>query len=373
MSKKYAIFITALFCAFIGVFLAAGAAAPDKSFSDQENRALQGLPVPTVKSVLSGAFMTEFEKYGNDQFVGRDFWVGMKSAAERAIGKKENNGIYFCDKDTLITRFEEPDPKRVETNLGYVDQFVQNAGVPVYLTLIPGAVSIWADRLPQGAPNADQKAVIEDLAGRTTARYFDTYQDLWAHRDEEIYYRTDHHWTSLGAYYGYVSLMEALGMEPVPLSSYPKTTVSDGFYGTTFSGSGVRWVKPDSIDIYVPDPGVRVTSWFSEQSEAGSLYNYDKLAVKDKYAFFMGGNQSLAVVENPGSDGPKLLILRDSYTDCLVPFLTPHFSEIHLVDMRYYRYSIPQYIREHGIDAAVVLYSASNFVTDSNFFTLRQE
>lgn len=373
MTKKYAVFITALFCAFIGVFLAAGAVAPDRNFSAQENRVLQGLPVPTVKSVFSGAFMTDFEQYGNDQFVGRDVWVGMKSAAERAIGKHENNGVYFGSKDTLITRFEEPDPKRVDTNLKYVDQFVGNAGVPVYLTLIPGAASIWADRLPQGAPNADQKAVIDEIAARTAANYFDSYQNLWAHRDEDVYYRTDHHWTSLGAYYGYAALMEALGMEAVPLSEYAKTTVSDAFYGTTFSSSGVRWVKPDSIDIYAPDTGVSVTSWFAEQPVEGRLYNYDKLSLKDKYTFFMGGNQSLAVVKNENVDGPKLLILRDSYTDSLVPFLTPHFSEIHLVDLRYYRYSIPQYIRDNGIDAAVVLYSVQNFVTDTNFFTLRQE
>ena len=373
MSKKSCIVITALFCAFIGVFLAAGAVSPDRTNSELENRPLQQLPTPTVKTLLNSEFMSSFETYCNDQFFLRDGWVSMKSSTERALGKNENNGVYFGREDTLISRFEEPDQKRLDTNLGYVDQFVQNAGVPVYLSIIPGSVSIWADRLPEGAPNADQKAVIDQIAQKTTARYYDSYQNLWDHRDEDVYYRTDHHWTSLGAYYGYVSLMDALGMEAVPLERYTKQTVSDSFYGTTFSSSGVRWVAPDDIDIYVPDPGVEVESWFTGAPETGSLYNWDKLDIKDKYTFFMGGNQSLGVIKNPNVDGPKLLILRDSYTDSLVPFLTAHFSEIHLIDLRYYRYSIPQYIRDNGIDTAVVLYSAANFVTDTNFFTLRQE
>ena len=252
MSKKYCIFITALFCAFIGVFLAAGAVSPDRTNSELENRPLQQLPTPTVKTLLNSEFMSSFETYCNDQFFLRDGWVSMKSSTERALGKNENNGVYFGREDTLISRFEEPDQKRLDTNLGYVDQFVQNAGVPVYLSIIPGSVSIWADRLPEGAPNADQKAVIDQIAQKTTARYYDSYQNLWDHRDEDVYYRTDHHWTSLGAYYGYVSLMDALGMEAVPLEQYTKQTVSDSFYGTTFSSSGVRWVAPDDIDIYVP-------------------------------------------------------------------------------------------------------------------------
>ncbi|MEG2120192.1 MAG: DHHW family protein, partial [Pseudoflavonifractor sp.] len=162
-------------------------------------------------------------------------------------------------------------------------------------------------------------------------------------------------------------------MEPLPLSAYQSTTVSDGFYGTTFSSSGVRNVKPDSIDIYVPDPGVEVTSWFSEKPQPGKLYDWTRLEKKDKYPFFMGGNQSLAVIKNPQVQGPKLLILRDSYTDSLVPFLTAHFSEIHLFDLRYNRNSVPQYIKANGIDMAVMLYSVPNYVTDGNFFTLRQK
>lgn len=372
MSKKYAMFITALFCAFIGTFLAASAAAPDKDFSEMENRALQQLPIPTLETVRSTDFMTAFETYCNDQFFARDIWVGIKSASELAVGKHENNKVYVCEDDTLITRFDPPDQKRVDTNTGYVNTFVENAGVPVYFSLIPGQATIWADKLPQGAPNADQKAVIDGIYAATNARTYDTYSKLWAHRDEDIYYRTDHHWTSLGAYYGYTALMEALGMEAVPLEDFTKTVVTEEFYGTTFSSSGVRNIRPDSIWSYVPDPGVEVTSWFVGEPVPGSLYNPDALGKKDKYTYFMGGNQSLGVIKNPNVDGPKILILRDSYADSLVPFLTRHFSEIHLYDLRYNKNNVPQYIKDNGIDMALVLYSVPNYVTDNNFFALRK-
>ncbi len=372
MSKKYCIFITALFCAFIGVFLVANAVSPDRTFSEMENRNLEQLPTPSVKTLLSGEFMKDFETYTTDQFVARDSWIGLKSATERALGKRENNGVYFCEKDTLITRFDQPDSQKVADNLTYVNNFVENVDIPVTFSLIPTQACIWADRLPAGAPNASQTDILDQAqAAVPGATWADLYTPLWEHRDEDIFYRTDHHWTSLGAYYGYTGLAEALGFTPVSLDSYTETVRSTEFYGTVFSSSGVRWVKPDTISTYVPDTGITVTEHSYDNKGnpieiPRSLYAESFLSVKDKYSMFLGGNQSLGVVKTPNTDKPKLLIIRDSYTDSVVPFLTPHYSEIHLIDLRYYKLSIQDYIEQNGIDQALVLYSVPNFVTDSN-------
>lgn len=374
MTKRYCIFITALFCAFLGLFLAANTLSPDRDFSQLENRALQQLPAPSVKTLVSGAFMSDFETYVNDQFVLRDGWIALKSATELALGKQENNGVYFGKQDTLITHFQAPDAGKVTNNLSYVNKFVENVDIPVYFSLIPTQACIWADRLPEGAPNASQTDLLTQAQAATQANWYDTYPSLWAHRDEDIFYRTDHHWTSLGAYYGYTALANAMGLEPVPLSEYAKTTVSTAFYGTVFSSSGVRWVRPDVIDTYVPDDGISVTSYTYDKNgnpveEPRQLYDKSFLAVKDKYAMFLGGQQSLGVIRT-GREGPKLLLIRDSYTDSLAPFLTTHYSEIHLIDLRYYKLSVADYIKQNGIDAAVVLYSVPNFVTDSNLVWL---
>ena len=203
MSKKYCIFITTLFCAFIGLFLVANAASPDREFSEMENRNLEQMPTISAKSLLSGEFMKDFETYTTDQFVGRDAWIGLKSSMERSLGKKENNNVYFCDEDTLITRFDQPDATKVSENLNYVNNFVENVDIPVTFSLIPTQACIWADRLPAGAPNASQTDLLEQAKVAVPgATWADLYSSLWEHKDEDIFYRTDHHWTSLGAYYG---------------------------------------------------------------------------------------------------------------------------------------------------------------------------
>lgn len=384
MTKRYCIFITALFCAFIGVFLVANAVSPDRTFSEVENRNLEQLPAVDFGTpeklfrdgnFFNGQFMRDFETYTTDQFIGRDAWVDLKARTERALGKKENNNVYFADNDTLITRFDQPAADRVTENLNYVNKFVENVDIPVVFSLIPTQACIWADRLPEGAPNASQTDLMAQAQGAVTgAAWADVYTPLMEHKDEDIFYRTDHHWTSLGAYYGYTGLASALGYTPVPLTDYTPTVRSTEFYGTVFSSSGVRWVKPDTITTYVPDDGITVVSHTYDNSgnpveEQRALYVESFLSVKDKYSMFLGGNQSLGVVTNTNNpDGPKLLIIRDSYADSLVPFLTAHYSEIHLIDPRYYHLSVKDYVEQNGIDQALVLYSVPNFVTDGNMF-----
>ena len=384
MTKRYCIFITALFCAFIGVFLVANAVSPDRTFSEVENRNLEQLPAVDFGTpeklfrdgnFFNGQFMRDFETYTTDQFIGRDAWVDLKARTERALGKKENNDVYFADNDTLITRFDQPAADRVTENLNYVNKFVENVDIPVVFSLIPTQACIWADRLPEGAPNASQTDLMTQAQGAVTgATWADVYTPLMEHKDEDIFYRTDHHWTSLGAYYGYTGLASALGYTPVPLTDYTPTVRSTEFYGTVFSSSGVRWVKPDTITTYVPDDGITVVSHTYDNSgnpveEQRALYVESFLSVKDKYSMFLGGNQSLGVVKNANNpDGPKLLIIRDSYADSLVPFLTAHYSEIHLIDPRYYHLSVKDYVAQNGIDQALVLYSVPNFVTDGNMF-----
>ena len=162
MTKKYARFLSAFFCATLTLGFTANALTPDKEFSQVENRSLAQRPAFTAKDVLSGKFMADYETYVIDQFAGRDAWVAAKAWSERFVGKQENNGVYFCDDGSLITRFElsEDDQKRLESNLKYIDDFAAKVSGPVKVGLIPTAAKIWADKLPQGAPNYDQALVI---------------------------------------------------------------------------------------------------------------------------------------------------------------------------------------------------------------------
>ena len=385
MSKKYAVFLTALFCTYLGGFLLWNLLTPDRDFSPLENRYLAqrpeldardfrlAWPVRESGDFFNGTFMSDFETYLTDQFAGRDLWIAAKALSERALGKGENNGVYLCDQDTLIPRFDRPDAAKVTNNLDYVNKLVENVDIPVYFSLIPGKVSVWADRLPEGAPNASEEAILEQAQAGTAAQWADLDTTLRAHAGEEIYYRLDHHWTSLGAYYGYTALMDAMGLEAVPLDESQKVTVSEDFYGTLFSSSGVRWLPPDHIDRYISDEGVTVTSYPNGTPEPGSLYVDSYLEVKDKYSSFLGGNKPLCVIETEHTDAPKVLVIRDSYADSLAPFLTQNFSEIHLFDPRYNYNSVKNYVEQNEIDYVVVLYSISNFTANgNNLFVLGQ-
>ena len=382
MSNKYNKFITALFCTFLGGMLVVSTLLPDKEMSELENRYLQKPPKFSVETVTDGTFMEQAEDYVADHIAGRDFWVAAKAWCERLSGKRENNGVYFGKQDTLLNRVDTPAwedtpaqagvsaKQGLLTRLGFVDTLAGNVSVPVYLGIIPSSSAIWADRLPAGAPTADEFSLIDQMYFQSGASTIDMAGALAAHSGEDIYYRTDHHWTSLGAFYGANAIFEAMSLDPLDLDDYQKTTVTDQFFGTTFSTSGVRWVAPDSIDTYVSGEGLKVTSWFDSEPSEGSLYVDSFLEVKDKYSYFLGGRQPLCVIENPQVDGPKVLVIRDSYSDSLAPFLTERFSEVHLFDPRNNLSSVKDYVADNGIDSVLVLYSFSNFATDQNLFVL---
>ena len=336
---------------------------PDKQMSESENRTLAQLPAFSLQSLLSGQYTSEFETYLTDQMPFRDEWIALRSYIEALLLKTESNGVYIGSEQTLIARFDQPDAARVQRNTAALQKLVEKAGVPVYLSLIPGAVQVWQHRLPANAPNADQAALIEQIAAQTQAVKVDILGALNAHRNEDIYYRTDHHWTTLGAYYGYTALAKAMGLSASPLSSFTAQTVSQEFYGTVYSKAGVRWIKPDSMQIMVQAPDAEVL-WYDGAAETkGSLYVDSFLGKKDKYSYFLGGNRGRIVVKS-GGEGQKLLLLRDSYSDSELPFLLEHFSEIHLLDPRYYSDSVLDYIEQQGIDAVVVNMSVDTFTSE---------
>lgn len=369
MTKKSNWLQILLFCLFIAGFFVLNLCTSDRDFSEQENRYLQLQPKFSLQSLFFGDYTSKYETYTTDQFPLRDRWISLKARSEILLGKKENNGVYLCPDDTLIKPFSEPDAQLLETNINAVNLLAGRAGCPVYLTLVPGASEIWADKLPANAPNASQAAVIDAVRSRTSAQYIDLTDTLSAHADEPIYYRTDHHWTTLGAYYGYSTLIQALGMQPLPIETFDRRTVSDAFYGTSWSSSGFSWVPPEPIETFVDETdAVQVVNYPNGKPAEGRMYHEEFLSQKDKYKYFWGGNTPLLQITTAHTDAPSLLILRDSYMDCLSPFLTEHFSRIDILDLRYYRTSLQEYLQEHDFDAVLVCYSVSNFCTDSSVY-----
>ena len=356
-----------VFLLFLALGLVLLIALPRRTFSEQENRVLAQPPRFRVSDLASGAFTQGVEDCITDQFPLRDSWISLKSRTERALGKTENNNVFFCREDTLITRFPQPEESAAASAVRAVNALAEGTKARVFLALIPSSAAVWSDRLPAHANTADQEALIRRIYGEAACPAADVLSALTEHRDEEIYYRTDHHWTTLGAYYGYAASARAMGLTPAPKESFQPATVTEAFYGTVYSSSGVRWVKPDSISRWVEPEGVTV--YRDDGEEPSPVYAEEKLAVKDKYAYFFGGNTPRMVIET-GQTGGRLLVLRDSYSDCELPFFFSHYSEIHVLDLRYYRQSVSAYALEGGFDAILVTYSLADFVTDTSVFLM---
>lgn len=367
--KKQSIGAAAVFAGFLFSFLAAFCLTPDKAVSANENRRLAQRPSFSWSSLASGTFTQEVETWLSDQFPLRDSWISLKTGAEYALGMREFSGVYVCG-DRLIAKVEEPDPEQAEKKLGYLQTLSEKAAVPVYAGWIPSAAEIWKDRLPDGAASFDQAAFCAQASTATDARPVDLLSALAAHGDEEIFYRQDHHWTTLGAYCGYRALMEAMGRTPRDAAAFTPRTVSESFRGTLYSTSGVRWLDPDAIQVWAPEDGITVTRYDGPEPSQGQVYDWSYVEKKDQYSLFLGGNAPLVILENPAAPAGTLLLVRDSYADSLAPFLAQDFRKVVLLDLRYYRSSVAEAAKTYEADAIAVLYSVPNFLTDPNLLFL---
>ena len=373
MSKRSHIVIILLFTLYIGGFFVANLILPDKDFSPKENRYLQTRPEFSLEKLFNGSFTSDYESFCSDQFALRDRWIELKAALELGQGKGENNGIFLCKNEFLIEPFSAPPASELSRRAKIVSMLAENVDIPVTMALIPSSAEIFGELLPSGAENDSQQQVIDRIYSLAGVPAADIAGALRSHSDEEIFYRTDHHWTSLGAFYGYEALANALGYNPVPLEEMTPTVVSDNFCGTTYSSSGFFWVHPDQIMTFVPEPEDLVSErYMSVNPVFSELYCEEMLETKDQYRFFLGGNAPRVVLSTGNEDLPSLLLIRDSYSDSLSPFLLRHFSRIHLLDLRYFRSSIADYVRENDIDQVCVIYSVKDFCEDGNLALMTQ-
>lgn len=346
--------------------------SPDKEFSENENRVLASMPKFSVDSIMERKYMNGIENYLSDHFIGRVNWISLKTDLELSAGKKEINGVFIL-KDRLIEKFEEPDSIVVEKSIKAINDFADKTQKNVYVMIAPTSAGIYSSQIPANAPIYNQKVFIDHVyesLENDNITTLDVYSPLFASRNEYIYYRTDHHWTSLGAYYAYYSTIKMMGFSPIYLSSFDIQHASSDFMGTLYSKVLYDKITPDTIDFYYYNKGVKINSvevdTGVEIKAYNSIYFNEFLDKKDKYSSFLGTNQQIVTIKTDSPTNKKLLLFKDSYAHCYIQFLAQHYSEIKMVDMRYINGSIEDYVDVEGYDQIMFLYNASNFATDEN-------
>ncbi len=350
---------------------------PDGTFSETENRYLADFPELNMDSILTEDFMEGFEDYFSDRFILREDWINLKNNVDRLLGKTEIKDIFTAD-GRMMEAWKGWDEKSVNENLDAMSAFAEShvgKNQKVYLMLSPNAQEIYKETLPPFCGAADQKAFI-DMCGKYSEYVTPVgiYNILSAERDKYIFYRTDHHWTSLGAFFAYTEAGKIMGFEPYGIDYFNIEHASDDFRGTLYSQTLDGGIKPDIIDFYIPSDGsqkLKMTVFDGEEStEYNSLYFREYLDKKDKYSSFLGLNVPMLTIESELSedaDKGSLLIFRDSYANSLIPFLVNHYSKITVLDLRY----INTKFKDLGIDtnsysAVLFAYNTITFSEDTN-------
>ena len=353
-----------IFILFILILSVVNVFAPKKTFSENENRVLADSPDASLNNIFFGDFDTQFENWFTDHFINRDSWIQTKARTRSLTGSIENNGVYFGKNNYLIQQFSSYNQKIVDNNIAYINEFAEANDIKINVLLVPGASLGESENLPSGAYNSDEQALLAYVKnGLSKQNFIDITGKI--KNEENTYFRTDHHWNERGAEIGYQAICsEVLGKKP---NTFTFTQVSDDFRGTMYSRSGAFWTKGDPLyQMTCDNPfDVRVTI---DGKTYTSLFFEDHLSEKDKYPYYVDGNHGYVNIKTNVPGNKKAVIIKDSYSHILIPFLASEYSELDIFDLRYFRDSISPFVTDNT--DTYVIYGAETFTSDTNLAIL---
>lgn len=373
MKKTSDLIFIIIICTFCLVFFFGGYLLPDKAFSENENRYLTAAPNFTFQDIFSGKYMRTAENYLNDQMPLRDEFISLRTGIQRLFGFQDVNGVYFGESGYLIEKHleEDFDYEQLSQNTEAINQFaLQYPNLKISVLIVPTSGLILEELLPKHAPMFSQKEVLDSLKQNLDAiQYTDLQNVLEAHDDSYIYFKTDHHWTALGAYFAYEEWCRQNGISSA-LSDYDVRTVSDSYRGSLYSKVLNADCVYDSIDLYTfqEASGFAYTVAYDfGKTSSDSCYQPKHLEQKDKYQVFLDGNHPEVTITTEQKNGKHLLVLKDSFANAFIPYLIPHYESIHIIDLRYFNRDVDSYMQENNVNEILILYNIINFASDKHF------
>lgn len=369
-SRLSCILISCVFVGFIAFFSIGTLVSKDREFSQMENRPLEQKPKLTRETLFSGEFGSKFEDYMSDQVLLKDTMMSVKTACDYGTGRTLQNGVYFSGGGYLLQRYTE-NADQLDKNAVMISDFAAKTDIPVDLILSPNSVCLNADKLPAAAVSDDQSASISRLSSRLSGVTLYDATDLLIELQEsgtQAFYRTDHHWTSPAARAVCEDWLKSAGLGELN-ADYEYAAVPD-FYGTLYSKAPAGFIRPDEFGYYVNKNGSYSVEYVFENRTADTFIDESFLDKKDKYASLFGGNFALMKLTSNATGG-KLLVLKDSYANAMLPLLADKFSEIWVMDLRYCKMiTASSVIEENGIDRVLMIYNLDFLNEDDNFVWL---
>ena len=364
---SYAERIGLCFAAIIAFFFLAGLIAPDSDFSDVENRSLQKFPRISFNEYASGRLEKKLENYVNDQFVGRSAFIRIKSAVDVSAGSVYSNGVWKGKDGYLMEDVVAADDKRMVKTIKALAKFKDsNKDIPMRFLLAPTAANIYSDKLPALAITEDQNKYIDKFYSeleKTGIEAVDVRPAFLAAKDDvQLYYRTDHHWTTDGAKLALDEFAKVREFENIEFELYE---VKNDFVGSLAAKSGFTGGKADMIKLAGAKDGHNsAIYYYDSQKKTSKFYKMKNLETRDAYTVFGGQNHPIYTIKTPTDENRRLLLIKDSYANCMIPFLMQYYREIVVVDPRYYYDDIEITILSEGIDEVLFLYNANSFFED---------
>lgn len=354
-----------VFALFLLIMAALFLLLPRADFSANEKRVLADAPALTAESLKDGSFSSDLERFVADHVPAREAWVGIHAYTQQLLGENGLSGIYRGRDGYLIAAPGELDTGRLRANIGYLRDFAAGTGLDAAVMIVPSAGYILSDKLPANHEPYWDDTLFSVLAEEAGDMRVVDLREAFRASDAQLYYRTDHHLTSAGAYEMYGAFCAAMGRAAQPFSC---TGTSAGFYGTGYSRSGLWLTEPDTLEIWENsgDYTVRICDGDKERL-SDSLYFPDHLNEPDQYPVFLDGNHAFVTIENHAcTNGRRLLLIKDSYAHCFATFAIADYEQICMVDLRYYRGSVEELIRANGLNELLYLYGASNLASSTD-------
>ncbi len=343
-----------------------------RTYSPVEKRELQTRPEISITKVLDGRFQKKYESYLRDQFPGRDHWVSFQTDMELFMGKNEIHNVYIGKNHYLLEHYTEKefDPQQISKNLQALEKFVgktkQNADV--HVMMVPTKSWVLREKLPAFAPHYKEQKFYDVLQQKLEKEdvLISVEPVLDAHKEEEIYYRTDHHWTTLGAWYAYEQYTKAVGGDLQRAQGKKKfRCISKDFYGTTYAK--INYARQaDKIEIYEPVDKLRVVYNMGEK-KTKTLYDFSFLKTADQYSVFTGGNQAVLEITGGIKNGKTLLLIKDSFANSILPFLAEDYEKLVVVDLRQLNVSGDRLLEMFSPTDILILYNSAQFAQDKEF------
>ncbi|MCI9323286.1 MAG: hypothetical protein HFH81_08545 [Lachnospiraceae bacterium] len=370
--KLHAGMTVALLALVLLVFTAADLLKADRLFSETENRVLAQKPKLSLEGILSGSYEKEYEAYATDQFVHRDTWVMLKTRMDILLERKAIKGVYLAEDGSLIEQHlpQNYDQAMADKRVGLLRELTERYPQTLVM-LAPTADNIQSYKLPPYAVSYDQRQLLSQVKEAVgEERVIDLFPILEEHREEPVYYRTDHHWTTLGAYYAYLEWARKVGYPPRSYDPKDLQTVSDTFLGTLHSRINLP-MEADKIQIFPRTNNRKVKITYDFAKEDDSYYVPSYLEGKNQYGYFLDDNHAFIEIETAyAANGKELFIIKDSYANSLIPILAPHYEKIYVLDLRYYNGSLfslmEQYVT-HSRVSVLVVYNCIHFLEDFSY------